>query len=338
MTRPSRNPTTWISTVVGTVIGVLGAVFVASRLVSEWPEVRAALGSAAWWWTVPATLLAGAGMTWHGLQWRACLQSLGNESPRLQVLTWYFIGQLGKYIPGGVWPVLGRGELAHRGGVARPVAYNSVALSMAITYLAASVAVVALVPLGQSGEGGTWWLLLVVPVGLVLLHPVVLGRLLMVAEKVMGDGSHPLIPSWSTTLALIVRHVPGWLLIGLSTWMVARAFDPDAPLVPVVAAGIFSWIVGFVAIPVPGGLGVREAAFVAAAGGLAGPVAATVAVVSRVVFVLVDALGALLAAGPLRMVANTNAGTAPDTGRDTSEAPVSGSPEAAPSVPPDAAR
>ncbi len=322
MTRPSRRTATTISTVVGTLIAVLGGVFVASRLVGEWPEARQALRGAAWWWTVPATVLAGAGMTWHGLQWRACLQALGAEADGRRVLTWYFLGQLGKYIPGGIWPVLGRGELAHRHGVSRPVAYNSVALSMAITYLAAGVAVVCLVPFGQAGEGGTWWLVLAVPVGLVLLHPVVLGRLLVVAEKVLGDGSHPQIPSWSATLVLIVRHVPGWLLIGVSTWMMARAFDPGAPVVPVVAAGIFSWIVGFVAIPVPGGLGVREAAFVAAAGGLAGPVAATVAVVSRLVFVLVDAVGALAAAGPLRM--------APARGA------VSGSPGGAPSAPPDA--
>ena len=325
MTRPSRRTAT-ISTAIGVAIAVLGGVFVASRLVGEWPEVREALRGADWWWTVPATLLAGAGMTWHGVQWRACLRALGAEADTRRVLTWYFLGQLGKYIPGGIWPVLGRGELAHRDGVARPVAYNSVALSMAITYLAAGVAVVGLLPFGQRGEGGTWWLLLVVPIGLVLLHPVVLGRLLVVAEKVLGDGSHPQIPSWSATLALIVRHVPGWLLMGVATWMVARAFDPDAPVVPVVAAGIFSWIVGFVAVPVPGGLGVREAAFVAAAGALAGPVAATVAVVSRLAFVLVDAVGAIVAAGPLRM----------RTAGEPTGGAISESPGAGPSAPPGA--
>jgi hypothetical protein len=63
-----------------------------------------------------------------------------------------------------------------------------------------------------------------------------------------------------------------------------------------VFAGILSWIIGFAVVFVPGGIGVREAAFTAIASVAVPPhIAATVAVVSRLVFVAADALGAAAA-------------------------------------------
>ena len=61
-------------------------------------------------------------------------------------------------------------------------------------------------------------------------------------------------------------------------------------------AAILSWIVGFVSVPVPGGIGVREATFVALAGTIPKGVGATVAIAARLCFMLVDAAGATLGA------------------------------------------
>ncbi|HEY6532731.1 MAG TPA: lysylphosphatidylglycerol synthase transmembrane domain-containing protein [Acidimicrobiales bacterium] len=308
-TRPSRR-FAWVSTVLGTLIGILGLVFVVAKIAQGWNESSDAIADADWWWLAPAAVAAAAGMGWVGLGWRQCLEVLGVRAPRLDVLVWYFIGQMGKYIPGGVWPVVGRGEMATRAGVPRPAAYNSVALSMAITYLSATVAVLFLSPLyftRSDASGEVLWLVAFLPLGLVLLHPAVLRRLLRVAERVLGDGSHPMVPRWRDTLRLIVVLLPAWAGIGTSTWMVARALDPSAPFVPVVLAGVFSWIVGFLAIPVPGGVGVREAAFVATAQSLSPGVAGATALVSRLIFMAVDAATAGLAAGPLRRRTSTRA-------------------------------
>lgn len=293
----------WAPTAVGSAIAVGGAAFVATRISDQWPEVRRSLEGAEWWWLVPATVLAAAGMGWVGWCWRACLRALGADAPHRAVLRWYFLGQLGKYLPGGLWPLLGRGEMATRGGVPRSTSYNSVALSMALTYLAASLTVILLLPFDRSGgAAGSRWVLVGVPLGLLVLHPRLLRGLLGLAERFLGAGTEPRIPPWASSVALIARHVPAWVAIGASTALIARALDPDAPLVQTALAGVFSWIIGFVAIPAPGGLGVREAAFIAVAAGLSPGVAATTAVVSRLVFMAVDATAAaavvIASAGP----------------------------------------
>jgi uncharacterized membrane protein YbhN (UPF0104 family) len=48
--------------------------------------------------------------------WRALLASLGSPLPVPGTARILFLGQLGKYLPGSVWPVLGRWSSARRIG------------------------------------------------------------------------------------------------------------------------------------------------------------------------------------------------------------------------------
>jgi len=284
------------STAVGALLAVVAAVFVGRALVREWDEVRASLEDASPTWILLAALLAGAGMTAIALPWRRALQLLGADLDTAEVVARYYVGEIGKYVPGGIWPVVGRGELARRAGVAAVTAYSSVALSLAALYLAAMFFVVAGAPaiVGGGDPGRYLWVLVLLPVGVIGLHHAVLDRVRQAGEKVLRRPIDLPIPPWRDSLALLVRYLPAWLCIGTATWAVARGLGQDVGWSEVAPAAVLSWIVGFVLVPVPGGVGVREAAFVAASG-LAPGVGAAVAVVSRLLFVLVDAGGAAVA-------------------------------------------
>jgi uncharacterized membrane protein YbhN (UPF0104 family) len=288
-----------LSTVAGIVVALGGCVFVAHKLAVGWSDYHDVITHARWGWLVVALPLAAFGMTSVGMVWRRIIIALGGDVSRREIFVWYQIGQMAKYLPGGVWPMVGRGEMAVRGGTRRSLAYNSVALSMGAAYLCAMLVSAALVPiivLTNDDLGGGLWVFVLIPVGLAALHPAVLGRLFRLAEKVLGGGEDRLVPGWTESVTLVLRHVTSWLCIGVATWFVALTFDPHAPILEILFAGILSWVIGFVIVFVPGGLGVREAAFTAAAGRALDPeIAATVAVVSRLVFMAGDALGAAIA-------------------------------------------
>lgn len=292
------------STVVGVVLAAVALAFVGQRLTDGWSEVEDALGDARVGWIVAAVGLAAAGMTAIAVPWRRALVLLGGTLAMGQTIARYYVGELGKYLPGGLWPVVGRGELARRAGVARAAAYGSVALSLAALYLAAMFVVVAGAPAILSsdrgdgdGPGRYMWALALLPLGIVALHHAVLERVRVVGERVLRRPITADIPRWHRSLALVACYVPSWLLIGSATWAIARGLGQDVGWLDVAPAAVLSWIVGFVLVPVPGGVGVREAAFVAAAGSLDAGVAAAVALVARLMFVAVDALGALIASG-----------------------------------------
>jgi uncharacterized membrane protein YbhN (UPF0104 family) len=296
-----------LSTVAGVVVAAAGAVFVARRLAVGWTETREVIADAQWGWLLVALPLAAVGMTSVGMVWRRIIMALGGEVSRPEIFVWYQLGQMAKYLPGGVWPMVGRSEMAVRGGLRRSRAYNSVALSMGAAYLCATLVSAALLPaviISDDDLGGGLWVFVFIPIGLLVLHPAVLGKVFRLAEKVLGGAEEQQVPPWTESVKLVLRHVPSWLCIGLSTWFVALTFDPNAPLFHVMFAGVLSWVTGFVVVFVPGGLGVREAAFTAAAGGALDPeIAATVAVVSRLVFMTGDALGAAAAVAVRRRVA-----------------------------------
>jgi hypothetical protein len=290
-----------LSTTIGIVIAIAGAVFVVRAIANGYDDSRDAIADAGIAWLLASYPVALVGMTFVGVPWRRSMQLLGAAPGLRDTLHWYFLGQLGKYVPGSLWPIVGRSEMARRGGVNRSAAYGSVVLTLGATYLAAILVVIGFLPFaGDNGAGDAWWVLLLLPIGLGVLHPAVLQRLKSLAERVARRPIEVTIPTWRDSAALVLRHAPAWFLIGTATWLVARAFDPSAGWAELMVPGVLSWVIGFVVVPVPGGIGVREAAFTATAVSLDHGIAATVAVVSRLVFMLVDAGGALIASLFLR--------------------------------------
>lgn len=299
-----------VTVVVGAVVGVVCLAFVVSRMVSQWEEVRDEVAHAAPVWLAAAFVAAGAGMVWIARCWRRAMGLLGHDTDSRRTIAWYFAGEIGKYVPGGLWPVVGRGELARRGGVPRSRAYPSVGLSLVALYLAALGVAAVLVPLdlaAQSESPAALALLVLLPLGIGALHPRVLGWGRDLVGRLTGRSIDIVIPPWGATVRLVASYVPAWLAIWAATWCVARALQPDPPVLRIGVATTLSWTAGFVAVPVPAGAGVREAVFLASSGLPAG-LGATVAVGSRLVFLLIDVAG-LVATSPWHRRGGATAGT-----------------------------
>ena len=276
--------------------------FVGTRIARQWGSVRSALEDANPALLALAVLVATTAMVAVAMPWRRALALMGSTVDRPSTVVWYFMGEIGKYLPGGVWPVIGRAELARRRGVPGPSAYGSVALSLGALYLAAMAVVVLAAPLTviRASEGGALWVVCLLPLGIALLHDRPLGWLLHLAERMLQRRIQLSTPQWRQSVGLVARYVPAWFLIGTATWCVARSIDHDVSWLAVAPAAVLSWIVGFLTLPVPGGVGVREAVFAATATQMSSGVAATAAVIARVVFMLVDAGGAAVAAAVWR--------------------------------------
>ncbi len=74
------------------------------------------------------------------------------------------------------------------------------------------------------------------------------------------------------------------------------AFDAHVSVFRMLFITSTSWLAGFVVVGVPGGIGVREAIFTSLASSVIGtPLAVSLALMSRVVFIAVDLTGALIA-------------------------------------------
>lgn len=282
--------------VAGLLLSAAGVVFVALAIVTRWSEVRDGLAGVSASWLAAAFILAASAMVFIALRWRASIRLFGEDLPPGETVALFFRGEIAKYVPGSVWAVIGRAELVRRRGISWRTAYASVTLSVVAMFSGAACAAALFAPLSLHLNGWAWalWGVCVLLGG----GGVVLAGASIVARRgSTTPGSTPKV-SLRRLAALVLAYLPAWLLIGGATWCVARSVSDAAQLGDVLFATAVSWLAGFLALPAPGGIGVREAAFVAVLGPLPGAVTVTIAVLARILFMVTDAAGAALALIP----------------------------------------
>jgi glycosyltransferase 2 family protein len=309
-----RRVLTNLLRIAGIALGILAFGVFASTLVREWNDVESLVAEARPLLLVVALVLALGSAVGLAVLWRQVLRRLGATLPMVPVTAWYLVGEIGKYLPGGIWSVVGRSELATRAGVNRSIAYVSVALSLGLMCVSSAAVCIGLLPWSVDGgqRGIEYAVLLVAPVGLALLHPAVTRRLSAFAKRVSTDRLVlPVLP-WGQALGLVLTGVPAWLLVGALSVTVAWALRLDISVTQVAFAAVLAWLAGFLVVPLPAGAGVREVVFVATCGLDPAP-AVAVAAVARLMFVVADGSGALGGLAYLRWFDDT-----PAAGRDPS--------------------
>ena len=290
-----------ISSLLGVAIGVAGVAFVVRTLISKWDEVSDAFSQVDAINLVLSLLLGLAAMTSIGWIWVTMIVARSHNVRHRNAMSWYFTGQLGKYVPGGIWPIVGRAELAVRNGIPRLDAYASTGLSLVTTYAAAVVTI----GIGAAVTTGQRLIAVLIAVGIVLAYaafsqPSLRAVIIRIATRVSSSASSLTDPK--RLARLTVLHIPAWILMSLSTSVTATAFGAKISIADMLFITTTSWLAGFVVVGVPGGIGVREAVFTSLAGGIIGtPMAVSLALMSRVIFIAVDLTGALVSSVISRM-------------------------------------
>ena len=272
-----------------------GAVAVARRE----EEIRAALAQLA-----PATVAAAAVtgvvyMVVTMLAWRAVLHDMGTRISLGPATSLFFVSQLGKYLPGGVWNIAAVTEMGVDHDIPRRRSLSVMLVATLIsvsTGLGLAVAVLPLAPPELADRLAAFvWLL---PVFVVVLLPAVLNRLLGLALRLLRRPplEHPVTGRGVVTAAS--WSVLAWLLVGTHVWLLATGVGLDRTLGTLaVATGGYAlaWTIGFLVVFVPAGIGVREAVLAAAlANQLDAGALVIVVLLSRALLTLVDlGLGAV---------------------------------------------
>ena len=279
---------------IGLIIGLAGMAFLLRTMWTHRDEMKDSFSQLTWSSLVGAVFFAFMSMSYFGWMWGRLLLRRGYKVPRAQLVSWYYTGQLGKYVPGGVWAVVGRAEMAVRGGVPRADAYSVTGLSMFTTYSAAALcaALGSLLSWKRPIIGAA--LLLALVIGLSVYAIVPLRQRLMGLLRKVTSGTNELTAP-KDMFALTIVQVPAWIMISLSTTITAHAFGAEVGVLHMFFVSSLSWLIGFLVIGAPGGLGVRESIFTGLLSATVGTsTALSLAVASRMIFVSVDFLGALI--------------------------------------------
>jgi len=315
---PVRTPPSRLRRLARVGLVLLALVFVVLALRGQTHEIADGLARLSIGTILLAFLAVVAGLLAAALSWRAVLTGLGSHLPLAVSGRVYLLAQLGKYLPGSLWPVLAQTELGREHNVPRARSAVAAVAVLMVSLVTGTIVGVGCLALSATGAVRTYWYVALVPLlGVVVLSPPVLSRLLQLMLRVTRR------PPTDTTVsgrAMLVSAAWGflqWVFFGLQAWLLARGLgDGKNPLLLLLLAlGAFAlaWVVGFLVVFVPAGAGAREAALVLVLGPTLGRGnALALALVSRVLMIVGDFVVVGLAVLSARAHARRAAGTAPE--------------------------
>jgi uncharacterized membrane protein YbhN (UPF0104 family) len=266
----------------------------------QWGDVRAELAELGWLTLAGALVAVLAGLAATMQIWRVLLSALGSPLPVRTAGRIFFLGQLGKYIPGSMWPVLVQMELAQAARVPRSRTATAAVLTLVTSLCAGLLAALATLPfLPTKATTEFRWAFLAVPALLAMLHPKVVnaavGRLLRLTGRPPLE--RPL--SARAVVTAMAWALGSWVLLGAQVWLLAIRLGVPAGSALLLSVGgfAFAWSAGFLVVIAPAGAGVRDALLVTILTSVLSSGAATaVGLVSRVLMTVGDLVLAGVAA------------------------------------------
>jgi hypothetical protein len=237
--------------------------------------------------------------------WRVTLHVWQASLPFGAAARIWFVSNLGRYIPGKIWQISAMGIMTHRQGVSAVAATSSSILVNLINIVSGCLVVFAtgagvLDVAAPSGPGAAVGLIVLVLVVLLFL-PAIVSWLVRRAEGVTGrELAVPASLGARTVLVVIAETALAWLLYGLAFQIFAIGVLGSAihgNSAEYIAAYTASYLVGYLTLIAPGGIGVREAMLVialAATGVTTQPNAWILALSSRVWLTMLEILPGVL--------------------------------------------
>ena len=268
-------------------------------LSGRWSEIVDRLGDQDPFVLLGSLALALAGVWMSFELWRGTLATLGSPVSRRPAARLFFLSQLGKYLPGSVWPVLAQMRMGRELGIPRQRMGVAFLLTLGLSVLVGLlVGLVALPALLRAEGRGVLLGLLVLPVLLSLLVPAVLNGLLSRGLRLLRRPPLPTPLAGRDITRAVLWTLAFWVVYGGHVWLLAVGLGADPLHALPVAIGGFAvaFSIGPLLVVLPAGAGVREAVIVVLlAGLLTTPEATAVALTSRGVLMLTDGLLALAA-------------------------------------------
>ena len=289
----SRRGTLW-RRLLQIVVLVAVVCFLGRSIVGQWGAIRAHPWHLNAYW-----LIGSAAMIWCDFVilialWRYLLAGIaGRALPWRSAYRVWFLSNMGKYLPGKIWTVMGMVYLLQGRGFAAPAVLAAAILNQAFSILSGAILVV--IVLGSRALNG----LPVLPIALglavtlVILYPPWFAWLINRGLRRFGYAPISIPLSFGRGLLLFLAYALTWLVYGVAFWVMLQGMSVNpGPILEVSAVFAGAYLIGFLAVFAPGGLGVREGALAVLLKPYLGTgLASLAAVASRLWMSIVEMLG-----------------------------------------------
>lgn len=306
---PEQHPTRkWIIRLVKFLLTVLVIYFAGREIAKNWQEVVNYDWQINWWLILLSVALHIFAFAFFSQDWCWLMRGFGRDVPLRHGFKIAYIANLGRYIPGRIWPIFGMVYVAKQMKIPDSVAVASWGLALLFGMPPSFVAVILstwvypdmLSPELRQYLGAALYLGMAITFAVSLMLLIMPNRSLALANfglrLIKREAIHFHL-SISGAALVYFGYFFAWLCYGLAFYVFVHAVtpNPELPLLVAIGAFILSYQIGYLAIFTPGGLGARELVMIAVLTPYLGPAAAGIAIAARLWNTLSDIVASAIA-------------------------------------------
>ncbi|MFF3720199.1 lysylphosphatidylglycerol synthase domain-containing protein [Streptomyces prasinus] len=206
-----------------------------------------------------AVVVSAAGLLCGARSWMLTLSVIAVPVPLGTGTRMFFVGFLGKFVPGRVWGLIVQIRMGERAGATKAQMAGTYLVNLVVVLLTGGTVGMLVAPTVLAD--GVWWLLLPLTLLAVLVaRPDLIHGFAGLAARI---GRRPPPPPFARPRALrraIAYQTVAWVLSGLHVWVIAVLLGAaPLPALPAAVGGFaLATVVGTLVVFAPDGAGVRE--------------------------------------------------------------------------------
>lgn len=240
--------------------------------------------------------------------WSVLIKAFGFKVKLKHAFKIGYITNLGRYIPGKIWPVMGMSYLAKQLDISEENSIVSWIVALIFTLPSAFMA--SLVCFLSSPEvfsdsfiGFMDWtmyltalIIFIISIFLIIIP----NKIFAVVNVILKRFNRPIIDlkiNFKTAIFVYFGYFLCWLVYGFSFWLFLLSISniSDIPMIPSIGAFIIAYQMGYLAFFAPGGVGVRELVLTTVLIPYLGPIAAGVSIAARIWNMITEIIAAVIA-------------------------------------------
>ncbi len=306
-TKKSRSRR-YIAAAVKLILAAIVIYFAGRQLVNNWAEIS----QYKWEINLPMIILSIVlhliTFVFFSGMWCILIRAFGHKIPFKYAFKVSYIADMGRYIPGKIWPVVGMIYLLKRIGINKETAFASWGIATIIGlppgFMVGFIAfliypeMLSGVSDAFSGIGPIIAIIIIIGGSVILvLTPdrpkILLNCILRLLKRPQVDFNL----EKRVAAGIYLGYFIGWVFYGLGfyTFINAIGVGQDLPLIAGVGSFVLAYIIGYLTFFSPGGIGSRELVLTTVLSPFLGLIAAGVVVAARVWNIVCEIIAALIA-------------------------------------------
>lgn len=282
--------------------------FVYDQISSHWDQIRDYQWQVDIFRLVLSIVLGVATLVVMAGVWKIIIAGFGHQLSLGKSFRVFYLSNLGRYVPGKVWQLVGILYLAKKEGI-EPETAGASFLVVQLFAIPASFLVFALAAQFEPaliierfaimGSYSAWLMAvgMLVFCGALVMYP---SGVLKLANRLLRLVGRPQVEfrlDKSVALRVLLGYCLGWIMYGLAFWLFVSSVAPQTELGPIAAIGLFNaaYQIGYLALFAPGGFGPRELVMGLMLTPFVGAIGPAVAVLARLWAIIVEGIAVLMA-------------------------------------------